>query len=88
METVKASEFKAKCLKLMDKVAATGDSIVITKNGTPVAELVPVKKKLKTLIGAMKGSIKIAEGVDIVGPIATDAEWDVEERGIYEPRTS
>ena len=31
--TIKASEFKAKCLKLMDEVAETGEEIVITKNG-------------------------------------------------------
>ena len=36
---VKASEFKAKCLKLMDEVAATGDTITVTKNGRPVVEV-------------------------------------------------
>ena len=38
---IKASEFKAKCLALMDEVARTGNPLVITKNGKPVAELVP-----------------------------------------------
>jgi len=33
MQTIKASEFKAKCLALMDQVKETGDEIVITKNG-------------------------------------------------------
>ena len=41
MRTVKASEFKAKCLKIMDEVAATGEPVVITKYGVPVAQLVP-----------------------------------------------
>ena len=36
---IKASEFKAKCLKLMDEVAENGEEIVITKNGKPVAKL-------------------------------------------------
>ena len=35
----KASEFKAKCLKLMDEVAATGETIIVTKNGRPVVEV-------------------------------------------------
>ena len=48
-ETMKASEFKAKCLALMDEVARTGERIVITKNGEPVAELVPHKKKRSPL---------------------------------------
>ena len=38
--TIKASEFKAKCLKLMDEVAETGEEIIITKNGKPVAKLI------------------------------------------------
>ena len=35
---IKASEFKAKCLALMDEVERTGQSLVITKKGKPVAE--------------------------------------------------
>ncbi len=41
MKTIKASEFKATCLQLMDEVAKTGESVVITKNGKPVSLLVP-----------------------------------------------
>jgi len=41
MQTIKASEFKAKCLSLMDTVAITGETLVVTKNGKPVAELRP-----------------------------------------------
>jgi prevent-host-death family protein len=41
MRTIKASEFKAKCLALMDTVATTGETLVVTKNGKPVAELRP-----------------------------------------------
>ena len=54
MRTVKASEFKAKCLKIMDEVAATGEPVVITKYGVPVAQLVPAMQKPKTLFGALK----------------------------------
>ncbi len=41
MHTIQASEFKAKCLAIMDTVAATGETCVVTKNGKPVAELRP-----------------------------------------------
>lgn len=41
MQTIKASEFKAKCLALMDQVARTGEPVLVTKNGKPVAELRP-----------------------------------------------
>jgi prevent-host-death family protein len=41
METIKASEFKAKFLQLMEEVAESGEPIVITKNRKPVSLLVP-----------------------------------------------
>ena len=46
--TIKASEFKAKCLKLMDEVAENGEEIVITKNGKPVAKLTAFRERPKT----------------------------------------
>ena len=48
MQTIQASEFKAKCLSLMDKVATTGETLVVTKNGKPVAELRPYSGKRVT----------------------------------------
>lgn len=41
MRTIQASEFKAKCLALMDDVARSGEVLVVTKNGRPIAELRP-----------------------------------------------
>ena len=70
--TMKASEFKAKCLKLMDEVAETGKEIVITKNGRPVSRLVPHIERPKTVFGIDKGKIEILG--DIIEPI--DVEWD------------
>ena len=40
--TITASEFEARCLKLIDEVAESGDGVVITKNGKPVAKLSPL----------------------------------------------
>ena len=38
---INASEFKAKCLAILDEVSTTGESVTILKRGRPVAELVP-----------------------------------------------
>jgi antitoxin (DNA-binding transcriptional repressor) of toxin-antitoxin stability system len=38
---ISASQFKARCLRLIDQIAATGEVLVITKNGQPVVELHP-----------------------------------------------
>jgi prevent-host-death family protein len=48
---VKASEFKAKCLALMDEVARTGHGVVITKNGKPIADLVPHRSPKTSPLG-------------------------------------
>ena len=74
MKTIKASEFKAKCLKIIDVVAATGETVVITKNGVPVTELIPAKRRPETLFGAMKGSILYIG--DVISPV--DEEWEAE----------
>jgi len=42
-ETVAAGEFKQKCLALIDRVAATGAPIIISKYGKPVARLMPLE---------------------------------------------
>ncbi len=70
---IKASEFKAKCLALLDEVERSGDSLVITKKGKPVAELVPHKPAKKhDLFGLYKGRLEIVG--DIISPI--DVEWE------------
>ena len=69
--TIKASEFKAKCLKLMDEVADGGGEIVITKNGRPVSRLVPYREKPDSLFGRNREHIEILG--DIVSPMPP--EW-------------
>lgn len=72
MKQIKASEFKAKCLRLLDEVAESGEVLVITKNGRAVAEVGPAKKRPKTLFGAHKGMFEIKG--DIIEPV--DVEWE------------
>ena len=72
MKTIKASEFKARCLQLMDEVAQSGEPLLITKNGKPVSQLVPYRRKPATLFGVMKGTVTI-QG-DILSPLNEDWE--------------
>ena len=71
-KTIKASEFKAKCLNLMDEVAESGAEYVITKNGRPVSRLVPYRKKPKSLFGIDRGRLEILGDID--EPL--DVEWE------------
>lgn len=74
MKTIKASEFKAKCLSLMDDVAHSGEEIIVTKNGKPVSKLVPVKTRPKEVYGLHRGLWQLKD--DLVEP-ATE-HWNVE----------
>ena len=80
---MKASEFKAKCLKLMDEVAESGEEIVITKNGRPIARLAPYRERPKSLFGVDRGRIQVRG--DIVSPMPSDwfAEDPTEEEGLF-----
>jgi prevent-host-death family protein len=71
---VKASEFKATCLKLMDEVNETGEIIVITKNGKPVAELFPPRGRRRSPFGLHKGEGYVLDDVDR----GTGEEWEAE----------
>ena len=68
---IKASEFKAKCLKLMDEVAESGQEIIITRMAAPSPGSPPTASGPTLFFGADKGKIKILG--DIVSPMP--AEW-------------
>lgn len=72
MREVSATEFKAKCLHLMDEVQATGEDIIVTKRGRPVARLVAHRPPGRSLLGLFKGEFEIVG--DIMSPI--DVEWE------------
>ena len=67
--TVPASEFKAKCLSLLDEVAATGVILVVTKRGRPVARVEPIEEMEPP---GLEGSVKGER--DLISPI--EVPWD------------
>lgn len=76
MKEVAISEFKAKCLAIVDQVQKTKRPILITRRGKPVAEVVPATPtRPKDLFGFMKGSVEILG--DIVSPANDPEDWEV-----------
>jgi len=71
-EFMKAGQFKAHCLKVIDRVKRTKRRVIITKRNVPVAQMVPIDEKETTLFGKMKGSIHFLG--DILEPIGV--EWN------------
>jgi prevent-host-death family protein len=77
MKEVSISEFKAKCLALLETVRRTRQPIRITRHGKPVAEVVPptALQDRASWIGSLKDSI-IFKG-DIISPANDEDEWEV-----------
>jgi len=76
MMEVAISEFKAKCLALLEQVRRTRQPIRITRHGKPVAEIVPPTglQDRASWIGSMKDSKIIG---DIISPANEEDEWEV-----------
>ena len=71
VKTIPAGEFKARCLALLDRVARTGEPLIVTKRGRPVAKLVPVEREGRS---NLVGSVIFHE--DVVASILDS--WNVE----------
>ena len=81
---IAASEFKAKCLELMDRLAARKlDRIIVTKRGKPVAVLMPPptrREMADALFGCLKGQIVAPADFDFTAPVLdepSDAEQGI-----------
>ena len=75
METIKASDFKARCLAILDQVQATGERVVILKRGRPVAELWPASRAHDEYPQLeLKDTVIVAS--DIVEPAVPEKHWE------------
>jgi len=72
MQRMTASQFKTHCLALLDEVAETGEEIVVTKRGRPVARLVAIDEP-KPLAGSVTFHVSDAE---LLAPV--DDAWDAQ----------
>jgi prevent-host-death family protein len=57
MKTLGAAKFKEQCLALLDSVDP--DGIVVTKRGRPVARLVPIERDGASLLGCLRGKLRV-----------------------------
>lgn len=70
---IAASKFKATCLGLLDEVQTSGQEVVVTKYGQPVAKVVPADAKNTERWKSSRGKGKIKG--DIVAPLGKEV-WD------------
>lgn len=69
---ITATQFKARCLRLLDEVAESGETLVVTKRGRPVVRVEPSSPRPD-----LRGSVKLlVSPEEFVKPI--DVAWDAE----------
>lgn len=75
-EQVNISEFKARCLALLDRVKRTGHPLLITRRGEVIAQInpPPPPEKPPSWLGAFRSSASITG--DLVTPAASEDEWE------------
>ncbi|HWE83364.1 MAG TPA: type II toxin-antitoxin system Phd/YefM family antitoxin [Terracidiphilus sp.] len=81
MRTIAAGQFKAKCLAILDEVNESGEAVVVTKRGKPVARVTAYdetapRENPDSIFGFMRGMVIIPEGVDLVSSEFSDEEWE------------
>jgi prevent-host-death family protein len=75
MEEIAISKFKATCLAVLEKVKQTGEPVLVTRFGHPVAQIVPpASAKRMRKLGTGVGAFDILG--DIVGPISDISDWE------------
>jgi prevent-host-death family protein len=75
-ETISVSKFKATCLAVLEEIRRTGQTVVITKRGVPIAEVTPTTagNASASWMGSMAGTCEIVG--DIVGTFVDPDDWD------------
>lgn len=71
-KAISASEFKAKCLRILEELRPPG--IIVTKRGRPIAKVTPVSRGTnEEFFGSMRGKIKIKGNI-----FSTGIKWDAQ----------
>ena len=71
--TMGAARFKEQCLALLDRL--TPEGLVITKRGKPVARVLPYEQDGASLIGSLRGTIRIRGDI-----MATGVRWNADDQ--------
>jgi prevent-host-death family protein len=70
---IAVSEFKARCLTLLEEVATNHHMLIITKYGKPIAKVSPIENTKPLLLGSWKGIVEVEGDLD---HFDTSEEWE------------
>ena len=76
MKKIQISTFQAECLRLLDKVGRTKESLTVTRYGKPLVVINPVEEhQPRKGFSIAKGTIEIKE--NIIEPATDLSDWEV-----------
>lgn len=82
MKTIAISEFKAKCLAVMEEVRNSGEPVLVTKRGKPIVQVsAPPPDDFASWMGSWSGRVRILG--DIVAPACPPEDWEALGAGPY-----
>ena len=76
MQKIPAAQFKAQCLAVMDQVAQSGRSVVVTKHGKPVVKIISVESDENEIFGFLAGKARIGGDIENTIPVS---DWNLPE---------
>jgi len=87
MKSIAISRFRATCAAVLERVRRTGEPILVTRFGKPLAKVVPppVPARPESWLGSFRDRGEIVG--DIVSPATTEDEWEVHASERSEPRS-
>ncbi len=76
LQQISISNFKATCLAVLDHVKRTGQPILVTRRGEPIAQVTPPppEGRPQSWLGCMSGKAKIVG--DVISPAAEESDWE------------
>lgn len=75
MTIIKISEFRARCLEILDRVSNTGETFVITRRGKPLVRVLPAAPtQADSWVGSLRGSASAVD--DLTAPAVDGEEWE------------
>ena len=77
MKSIAVTEFKARCLRLLEDVARTGETLVVTKRGKILARVVPSVGDAKYPQDTLAGTVTVLKG-DLTSPVVAPGSLNAE----------
>jgi prevent-host-death family protein len=74
MQTMGISQFKSHALKIIDQISKTQETIIITKRGKPLAQIIPYREAISGHRPGKLADMLVFEN-DIVSPLGEEM-WD------------